>query len=207
MSWEQFPYFAFGTLFLWGTGVFWALRNASVWKVCTAMLAGGVLLAVFIGINLLRPEIQSKALPPVLQSPWFVPHVLVYMLAYALLGVAVLVAVYLLWIKKGEITSREMKVCDGLLSAGFSFLTAGMLFGALWAQAAWGHYWSWDPKESWAAATWLAFLACMHFRKHRPLSRRFALYMLLFSFLLLQMCWYGVNYLPSLKGNSLHIYS
>ena len=165
-----------------------------------------VIVAVFIGIYFFRPEMHSKALPPILQSPWFVPHVLAYMLAYALLGGAVLVAVYLLWVKKGGITSRKMKLCDGLVSAGCAFLTAGLLFGALWAKEAWGHYWSWDPKETWAAATWLAFLAYMHFQKHRTASRRLALYLLLISFLLLQMCWYGVNYLPSAQG-SLHTYS
>ena len=41
---------------------------------------------------------------------------------------------------------------------GLAFLTIGMLFGALWAKEAWGHYWSWDPKETWAAITWLAYL-------------------------------------------------
>ena len=48
-----------------------------------------------------------------------------------------------------------MSLCDNLVYVGMAFLTIGMLFGALWAKEAWGHYWNWDPKETWAAATWL----------------------------------------------------
>ena len=44
-------------------------------------------------------------------------------------------------------------------------MTLGMLMGALWAKEAWGHYWSWDPKETWAAITWLAYLVYVHYRQ------------------------------------------
>ena len=59
-----------------------------------------LLAAVFVCINLFRPEIHSKTLMPALQSPWFAPHVIVYMMAYALLGAAVVMSVYLLFCKK-----------------------------------------------------------------------------------------------------------
>ena len=42
-----------------------------------------------------------------------------------------------------------MELCDNLVNVGLAFMTLGMLFGALWAKEAWGHYWSWDPKETW----------------------------------------------------------
>jgi ABC-type transport system involved in cytochrome c biogenesis permease subunit len=86
-------------------------------------------------------------------------------------------------------------------------MTFGMLFGALWAKEAWGHYWSWDPKETWAAITWFAYLIYIHYRqlpKHKP---RLALWLLIISFVLLQMCWWGINYLPSAQGASVHTYS
>ena len=86
-------------------------------------------------------------------------------------------------------------------------MTIGMLFGALWAKEAWGHYWSWDPKETWAAITWFAYLVYVHYRQlptHRP---RLALWVLLISFVLLQMCWWGINYLPAAQGSSIHVYS
>ena len=130
---------------------------------------------------------------PALQSPWFAPHVFVYIFAYALLGVAVVIA----W----------WKLSDDLVYVSLSFLTIGMLFGALWAKEAWGHYWSWDPKETWAAITWLAYLVYIHYRQLPRHHKRLALWMLIVSFVLLQMCWWGINYLPSAQGSSVHTYS
>lgn len=101
---------------------------------------------------------------PALQSPWFAPHVIVYMFAYAMLGAALILAVYLLWFKKKRIECRETELSDNLVYVGLAFMTLGMLFGALWAKEAWRHYWSWGPKETWAAATWIAYLAYIHFR-------------------------------------------
>ena len=166
-----------------------------------------LLSVVFIGINLFRPEIHNKTLLPALQSPWFAPHVIVYMFAYAMLGAAAVMAVYLLFLKKRDPDPYEMELCDNLVYVGLSFMTLGMLFGALWAKEAWGHYWSWDPKETWAAATWLAYLCYLHFRIHSRYSYRKALIGLLLCFLLLQMCWYGINYLPSAQATSVHTYN
>lgn len=162
---------------------------------------------VFICINLFNPEIHSKTLMPALQSPWFAPHVIVYMFAYALLGAAALMSAYLLWFKHKPTEKRDMEVCDELAGAGLAFMTLGMLFGALWAKQAWGHYWAWDPKETWAAATWFAYLGYLHFRLARPAHIRTALILLLVSYVLLQMCWYGINYLPSAKDTSVHTYN
>lgn len=179
----------------------------SRWKYKWILTFSSVLATVFTFINIFKPEIHSKTLMPALQSPWFAPHVIVYMFAYAMLGAAAVMAVYLLWIKKTNIEKREMGLCDNLVSVGLAFLTFGMLSGAVWAKEAWGHYWAWDPKETWAAATWLCYLAYIHFRRARPLSHRSALTLVLISFVLLQMCWYGINYLPSAQGVSVHTYN
>ena len=144
---------------------------------------------------------------PALQSPWFAPHVIVYMFAYAVLGAAAVMAVYLLFFKKKTATAEEFDITDNLVYVGLAFMTFGMLFGALWAKEAWGHYWSWDPKETWAAITWFAYLVYVHYRQlplHKP---KLALWVLLISFLLLQMCWWGINYLPSAQSSSVHVYS
>lgn len=145
---------------------------------------------------------------PALQSPWFAPHVIVYMFTYAMLGAAAVIAAYLL-IRRKQLRIEEgvMSLCDNLVYVGTAFLTIGMLLGAIWAKEAWGHYWSWDPKETWAAATWLGYLLYIHFRLHRRISYVRALGLLLFAFLLLQICWFWVNYLPSAQGNSIHVYS
>ena len=146
---------------------------------------------------------NTKTLVPALQSPWFAPHVFVYIFAYTLLGIAVVIA----W----------WKSADDLVYVSLAFLTIGMLFGALWAKEAWGHYWSWDPKETWAAITWLSYLVYVHYR-HTSLRNslpsnkeggrsRLAFWILIVSFILLQMCWWGINYLPSAQGSSVHTYS
>ena len=166
-----------------------------------------LLAAVFVCINLFRPEIHSKTLMPALQSPWFAPHVIVYMMAYALLGAAVVMSVYLLFCKKEAGTDREMEITDNLVYVGLSFMTLGMLMGAIWAKEAWGHYWAWDPKETWAAITWLSYLVYIHYRLYRPRSIRPSLWIIIIAFCLLQMCWWGINYLPSAQGMSVHTYN
>lgn len=177
------------------------------WNYKWILSFGTLLSAVFVCVNLLKPEIHNKALMPALQSPWFAPHVIIYMFAYAMLGASAVMAVYLLWIKKSQDNAREMMLCDNLVYVGLSFMTLGMLTGALWAKEAWGHYWSWDPKETWATVTWFSYLTYIHMRLGVKESRRSALYVLLLSFVFLQMCWWGINYLPSVQGRSVHTYN
>ena len=170
-------------------------------------MAFSILMAVvFIGVNIFKPEIHDRAIMPALQSAWFVPHVIVYMMAYALLGANVVFVLYL-WFrpKKHVITPQELGLCDTLIRIGWAFLTLGMVMGALWAKQAWGDYWSWDPKETWAAATWFSYLLYLHLRQRvKDTDVLFAVS--IFSFLLLQMCWWGINYLPSAQGMSVHTY-
>jgi len=179
----------------------------SRWKYKWILSFSTVLALVFICVNLFKPEIHTKTLMPALQSPWFAPHVIVYMFAYAVFGVATLMAIYLLVKERNTPQLPNLGSLDNLVYVGLAFMTFGMLFGALWAKEAWGHYWSWDPKETWAAITWFAYLVYIHYRQlphHRP---RLALWLLILSFILLQMCWWGINYLPSAQGSSVHTYS
>ena len=164
------------------------------------------LASLFLMINYLHPETYSKTLMPALQSPWFVPHVIVYIFSYALLAASSLVALYGLY----QLYFREFKrkmlfLADNLVYVGFSFLTLGLLFGALWAKEAWGHYWTWDPKETWAFLTWLSYLVYMHFRHFQPKKVKAPLWALSLAFIVLLICWFGINYLPSAE-NSVHVY-
>ena len=172
------------------------------WKYKWAVAISIVISFILIFYYLIYPKIDNKALMPALQSPWFVPHVVVYMVAYSLFCVATINALFLLFRSKKR---ERMDLCDNLVYMGTAFLTLGMLMGALWAKEAWGHYWSWDPKETWAAATWLCYLIYIHFRHHKQYRQNIALYILVFAFLVLQLCWVGVNYLPSAQ-NSIHVY-
>ena len=151
------------------------------------------------------PILHSDTLVPALQSPWFKPHIIAYMLAYTLMASAAIIALYLL-----AKTNSQLSIFNSQFSItciGLSLITIGMLFGALWAKEAWGHYWSWDPKETWAAITWFAYLVYVHYKQiptHKP---KLALWVLIISFVLLQMCWWGIKFLPSAQGTSVHVYN
>ncbi len=162
---------------------------------------------IFLIVNLQHPENYDKTLMPALQSPWFVPHVIVYIFAYAMLGASSVVALRNLFVVANEKTVKgSIQMADNLVYLGFSFLTFGLLFGALWAKEAWGHYWTWDPKETWAFITWMFYLIYIHYRFRHPLEHKKAMSVLALAFLVLLICWFGVNYLPSAQ-NSVHIYS
>lgn len=176
------------------------------WKYKWILSFSTIMSLVFIIVNLLKPEIHSKNLMPALQSPWFAPHVIVYMFSYGMLGAATIMALYILIFRKENTADEDMATTDNLVTTGLSFLTFGMLFGALWAQVAWGTYWAWDPKETWAAITWLAYLLYLHFRVARPKDRQTAMWILLLAFVCLQICWWGINYLPSAHATSIHVY-
>ncbi len=163
------------------------------------------LASLFLFINYMHPENYSKTLMPALQSPWFVPHVIVYIFSYALLAASSLVAVwglYQLYYK--EFKSKVLFLADNLVYVGFAFLTLGLLFGALWAKEAWGHYWTWDPKETWSFLTWLSYLMYMHFRNFQPKKVKAPLWALSLAFVVLLISWFGINYLPS-TANSVYV--
>lgn len=188
-------WYSFFALF---AGLFTYIR----WRYRWILSFSTILAAVFIMINVFRPEIHDQTLMPALQSPWFIPHVMVYMFSYSFLGCAFLLAVAGLFTSKNNIMSAS----DTLVYVGMAFLTFGMLSGALWAKDAWGHYWSWDPKESWALVTWLGYMMYIHLRVLGSGSRKVLCLLLIFCFLCLQMCWWGVNYLPAAQ-DSIHVYN
>lgn len=152
--------------------------------------------AVFWALNILQPQQHDQTLVPALQSPWFVPHVAIYMLAYALLACAALTTL--------SNRPAATRAVSHLMLPATALLTLGMLTGAVWAHLAWGDFWTWDPKETWAAATWCAALLYLH-RRPLGLSPGSGRLLVWLTFLLMQMCWYGYRWLPWLpKG--LHDY-
>ncbi|MDA3866203.1 MAG: cytochrome c biogenesis protein CcsA [Salinivirgaceae bacterium] len=162
---------------------------------------------VFIVLNWLKPEAHSTTLMPALQSIWFVPHVIVYMIAYAFLGVSSLIGFKaLVEHSKGRPVKLLLDFGDNIVYLGFGFLTLGLVFGALWAKEAWGHYWTWDPKETWAFISWAVYMIYMHMRYHRPQKETFHIRMLAFAFIILLIAWFGINYLPAAQ-TSVHVYS
>ncbi|MCF8236326.1 MAG: cytochrome c biogenesis protein CcsA [Bacteroidales bacterium] len=177
------------------------------WKLLW-MLAYALLMAiVFLFVNYLNPDTFDKTLMPALQSPWFIPHVIVYIIGYAFLAVSSLIGVKGLYLNyKGKDVSKTIALADNIVYLGFAFLTFGLLFGALWAKEAWGHYWTWDPKETWAFLTWLVYLLYIHFRVNKRKYVVSSLWVLSLAFVVLLICWFGINYLPSAQS-SVHVYS
>lgn len=88
------------------------------------------------------------------------------------------------------------------LGLGFPLLTIGILSGAVWANEAWGSYWSWDPKETWALITWLVFAIYLHTRLNRGWQGRRPALIAATGFLVVWICYLGVNML----GTGLHSY-
>ncbi len=174
------------------------------WHYRWIMSFSTMLATVFILINILKPEIHDQTLMPALQSIWFVPHVSVYMFSYALLGCATLLSVVALVRRRSDLNAAV----ERLIYGGIAFLSIGMLTGSLWAKEAWGAYWSWDAKEAWAAATWGLYLLALHVAPTATNRAKNVAYyvVIILGFLALQMCWYGVNYLPS-ASESVHTYN
>nr|YP_009640315.1 cytochrome c biogenesis protein [Chionanthus mala-elengi]QBS50729.1 cytochrome c biogenesis protein [Chionanthus mala-elengi] len=89
-----------------------------------------------------------------------------------------------------------------VISLGFIFLTTGILSGAVWANEAWGSYWSWDPKETWAFITWIVFAIYLHIRTNIKWKGINSAIVASIGFLIIWICYFGVN----LLGIGLHSY-
>nr|QXI85000.1 cytochrome c heme attachment protein [Gentiana phyllocalyx] len=89
-----------------------------------------------------------------------------------------------------------------VISLGFLFLTIGILSGAVWANEAWGSYWNWDPKETWAFITWIIFAIYLHTRTNQNSQGKNSAIVASMGFLIIWICYFGVN----LFGVGLHSY-
>lgn len=187
--------------FLASLGIFASSR----WKYAWLMSISSLIASVFLIVGVVNPELHSKTLMPALQSYWFIPHVTVYIFSYALLGVSCLCSFKLMYqFCNGSEDKELLKFTDNIVYVGLGFLLLGLLFGAFWAKEAWGHYWAWDPKETWAFITVIGYLMYIHLRLQKP-TRQIAVYILPFAFVLLMITWLGVSYLPT-APMSVHTY-
>jgi cytochrome c-type biogenesis protein CcsB len=89
-----------------------------------------------------------------------------------------------------------------IIGLGFPLLTIGIISGAVWANEAWGSYWSWDPKETWALITWLVFAAYLHTRITKSWQGKGPAILASVGFIVVWICYLGVNFL----GKGLHSY-
>ncbi len=157
-----------------------------------------------------------QALNPALDSLWLPLHIFMAFMGNAVFTVAFVAAVFyllqerMLKSKKFSALYYRLPSLDTLdminyrcLTLGFPLMTMGIISGAVWAEAAWGTYWSWDPKESWALITWFLYAALLHGRLTTGWRGRRAAILAIVGFAFLLFTFLGVNLL--LPG--LHSYS
>ncbi|MFP4364216.1 MAG: cytochrome c biogenesis protein CcsA [Spirochaetia bacterium] len=161
----------------------------------------------FIGILLVSsPLIGAELSPPVpvLRSHWLVLHV-----SFAIIGEAFFTAsavcAFLYFLPTSvSIKAGAEKIAYKAVLIGYVFFTTGALvFGAIWAAYAWGSFWSWDPKETWALITWLLYSLYLHTDFSKRFSSGIRMALLLIAFAAMIFTFLGVNYfLPGLHSYS-----
>jgi cytochrome c-type biogenesis protein CcsB len=154
---------------------------------------------------------QVRPLVPALRSSWLALHVSLTILGEGFFALGFVSSVlYLLISGRAKTPVREARASALDLLAyrsvaiGFPLFTmGGLLFGAIWAQHAWGTYWSWDPKETFTLVTWLVYVAYLHMRIGRGRRGMRPAWLAVAGFLLALFTFVGVNFL--LRG--LHSYA
>lgn len=161
----------------------------------------------------LSPSVNDRIQPliPALKSNWLIAHVITCFFGYAAFAIACGISiVYLLRRKDGAESTGLMshlpspKLLDELTHRmvlfGFLFLTVGIITGAVWANSAWGSYWSWDPKETWSLITWFIYATLLHARMMRGWYGKKIAYLSIIGFAAVLFTYFGVNYLPGLHS-------
>ncbi len=157
----------------------------------------------------------GETVPPVLDSPYFIPHVSVMILGYgAGISAAIMGIVFLILGRgKSELqlqTDRGLQNIDAFcyrtVMFGFPLLTTGLVLGGLWANESWGTYWGFDSKETWALITWLTFLGYLHLRFIGGWRGRRACWFLALGGVVIFTTFLLFGYLPDSVASSQHRY-
>jgi len=147
---------------------------------------------------------------PALQSNWLIAHVVTCFVGYASFAVAA--ALGIMYLLKSRETKKQngtssslagslppLKTIDNIthktMVFGFIWLTGGIITGAIWANSAWGTYWSWDPKETWSLITWFLYAITLHAKYTRGWSGTKIAILSIFGFVAVLFTYYGVNFL------------
>ena len=142
---------------------------------------------------------EIQPLVPALQSWWMKIHVPANFIGYGTFALAAMVSVAYLLKQRGILAERlpSLEVLDDVMykaiAVGFAFFTIATILGALWAAEAWGGYWSWDPKETWALIVWLNYAAWLHMRLMKGLRGTVAAWWALTGLLVTTFAFLGVN--------------
>jgi len=158
-------------------------------------------------------DTEIHGLSPALQNYWINIHPMILMASYAVFANAFGVGLALLIQERQVKSRRPTELCyrlpaiedlDSLnyrlIAFAFPVLTVGIIMGGIWAYGAWGRFWGWDPKETWALITALVYAAYLHMRLVGGWRGRKAVYMSMAGFACVVFTFLGVNYLSELHG-------
>jgi len=161
----------------------------------------------------LSPNVNDRIQPliPALKSNWLIAHVVTCFLGYAAFAIAFGISLMYLLARgdkkgKGYLLSQFPKpafldnLTHQMVTFGFLFLSIGIITGAVWANSAWGSYWSWDPKETWSLITWFIYATLLHARLIRGWHGKRIAYVSIIGFMAVLFTYFGVNLLPGLHS-------
>ncbi len=171
----------------------------------TRQVSAFILLVISAAVGILlwymtsRDAHEIQPLVPALQSWWMKIHVPANFIGYGTFALAAMVGIAYLVKSKGVLEDRlpSLEVLDDIMykaiAVGFAFFTIATILGALWAADAWGGYWSWDPKETWALIVWLNYAAWLHMRLMKGLRGQIAAWWAIVGLLVTSFAFLGVN--------------
>ncbi|MBQ8954535.1 MAG: c-type cytochrome biogenesis protein CcsB [Clostridia bacterium] len=193
--------YEFATSFAWGLCLV-SLIFIFRFKFPTLGAFAAPVILLIIGYAAMQNK-EVRELMPALRSSWLGYHVSTAIIAYGAFGVAFVLAVIFLLRDKMKahgfldrhIPGREMLDVIGYrsVSLGLLFLTFTIITGAIWAEQAWGSYWSWDPKETWSLITWLVYAVYLHMRLWRGWQGKAAAVFAIIGFVCVLFTYVGVN--------------
>jgi len=173
-------------------------------KKAIELLIFGATVIAFIFLAIASSPIAPKKIaPPIpaLKSYWLVLHVSFSFIGESFFALSFVTAVYYLAAGRRKNADRQDildKLTANFIAIGYPIFTAGaLIFGAIWARYAWGSFWSWDPKETWALITWLVYTAYLHARFIGKLRGRFSAVIAIVGFLFTVFTFFGVNFILS----------
>ncbi len=161
----------------------------------------GATIAAFALLAVANSPIAPQALLapiPALRSGWLVAHVALSFVGESFLVCSFFASAAFLATRDEARRLRYDRIAYTAIAAGYPIFTVGALvFGAIWAENAWGSWWSWDPKETWALVTWLVYTAYLHLRLIRKRRDSLPSLLAVIGFLCALFTFFGVNYLLS----------
>lgn len=185
--------------------IFFSVRHRGRMEVLGFSIMPLIVLAMLIGfVN----YTEAGELVPALRSFWLFIHVPIAIFSYALFALAFIGGI--LYVVKDRLISESsslsrlpsLAVLDNIIyrtiAAGFIFLTIGIVTGSVWAEAAWGRYWGWDPKETWSLITWITYAIYLHARMVRGWHGKRSAIIAIISFAAVLFTYFGVNLIPGL---------